>query len=128
MPIYEYRCAACRRRSSLFFQSFSAAERAEPRCEHCGSADLARLIDADLARFDDGAIVDAAVLIEADGDYWHRSEKVQERDGRKNDWCEANGFTLYRVPELAFYRDPDAAVRVILRRAEAEGLTAEKVG
>lgn len=44
MPIYEYRCAACRRRSSLFFQSFSAAERAEPRCEHCGSADLARLV------------------------------------------------------------------------------------
>src|SRR5215210_4739622 len=44
MPIYEYRCGACRRRSSLFFQSFSAAERAEPRCEHCGSADVARLV------------------------------------------------------------------------------------
>jgi len=44
MPIYEYRCAACKRRSSLFYQSFSAAERAEPRCEHCGSADVARLV------------------------------------------------------------------------------------
>lgn len=44
MPIYEYRCAACRRRSSLFYQSFSVAERAEPHCEHCGSADVSRLV------------------------------------------------------------------------------------
>jgi len=44
MPIYEYRCGACRRRSSLYYQSFSAAERAEPRCEHCNSADVSRLV------------------------------------------------------------------------------------
>src|SRR3954468_19881490 len=44
MPIYEYRCGACRRRSSLFYLSFSAAERAEPHCEHCGSADVSRLV------------------------------------------------------------------------------------
>jgi len=44
VPIYEYRCADCKRRSSLFFGSFSAAERAEPRCEHCGSANIARLV------------------------------------------------------------------------------------
>jgi len=44
MPIYEYRCGACQRRSSLYYQTFSAAERAEPHCEHCGSADVARLV------------------------------------------------------------------------------------
>src|SRR4051794_33001961 len=44
MPIYEYRCGACNRRSSLLFQTFSAAERAEPHCEHCGSADVTRLV------------------------------------------------------------------------------------
>ena len=44
MPIYDYRCGACGRRSSLFYQTFSAAESAEPRCEHCGSADLSRLV------------------------------------------------------------------------------------
>jgi len=44
MPIYEYRCGACKRRSSLYFQTFSSAERAEPRCEHCGSADVIRLV------------------------------------------------------------------------------------
>jgi putative FmdB family regulatory protein len=44
MPIYEYRCAACKRRSSLYYQSFAAAERAVPQCEHCGSSDVSRLV------------------------------------------------------------------------------------
>jgi putative FmdB family regulatory protein len=44
MPIYEYRCGACQRRSSIYYQTFSAAERAEPHCEHCGSADISRLV------------------------------------------------------------------------------------
>src|SRR6476646_8041701 len=44
MPIYDYRCASCRKRSSVFYQTFSAAAAAEPACEHCGSADLHRLV------------------------------------------------------------------------------------
>jgi putative FmdB family regulatory protein len=44
MPIYEYRCADCRRRSSLFYQTFSAAASATPTCEHCGSGNVARLV------------------------------------------------------------------------------------
>lgn len=42
MPIYEYRCAACGRRSSLFVRS--AASAARPRCEHCGATKLTRLL------------------------------------------------------------------------------------
>lgn len=44
MPIYEYRCGACKRRVSLYYQTFSSAERASPTCEHCGSANLTRLV------------------------------------------------------------------------------------
>ena len=44
MPIYEYRCAACRRRVSLFYQTFSAASAATPTCSHCGSTNLSRLV------------------------------------------------------------------------------------
>jgi putative FmdB family regulatory protein len=44
MPIYDYRCGACGRRSSLLFQTFAAAETAEPTCEHCGSGDVSRLV------------------------------------------------------------------------------------
>ena len=70
MPIYEYRCGACRRRSSLLFQTFAAAERAEPRCEHCGSADVQRLVSrvaflrSEESRLDD--LADDAALADVD--------------------------------------------------------------
>jgi putative FmdB family regulatory protein len=70
MPIYEYRCGACRRRSSLYYQTFSAAERAEPHCEHCGSADVSRLVSrvavlkSEESRMDD--LADDAALGDVD--------------------------------------------------------------
>lgn len=48
MPIYEYRCDSCKRKVSLFFPSFSAAEgrtaAGENRCPRCGSAELNRVM------------------------------------------------------------------------------------
>jgi putative FmdB family regulatory protein len=48
MPIYEYRCEECRRKVSLFFGSFSVAERrnetGEIECPRCGSKKLERLM------------------------------------------------------------------------------------
>ncbi len=48
MPIYEYRCADCKRRVSIFFPSFSAAESrittGEAKCPHCGNSNLTRLM------------------------------------------------------------------------------------
>ena len=41
MPIYEYQCRACRKRTSTLV--LSRAREAEARCEHCGSGDLERL-------------------------------------------------------------------------------------
>ena len=42
MPIYEYVCRTCKRRSSILFRSFSQVS--EPECTHCGSKDLNRLV------------------------------------------------------------------------------------
>ncbi len=42
MPIYEYVCLSCKRRSSILFRSFSQVT--EPVCAHCGSMDLKRLV------------------------------------------------------------------------------------
>jgi putative FmdB family regulatory protein len=42
MPIYEYRCAECGRRSSLLFLSIAAA--ADARCPHCGGARMRKLV------------------------------------------------------------------------------------
>lgn len=42
MPVYEYRCADCRKRSSIFFRSFT--EVGQPSCPHCGSHSMSKLI------------------------------------------------------------------------------------
>lgn len=42
MPIYEYRCADCARKVSVFFRSFSAV--ADPVCPRCGGTQLTRLM------------------------------------------------------------------------------------
>lgn len=48
VPIYEYRCAGCHRKVSIFFRSHTAA--AEPRCPRCGSAELERLFSRVVVR------------------------------------------------------------------------------
>jgi len=42
VPVYEYRCADCRKRSSILFRSFSDVS--QPVCPHCGSSSMAKLI------------------------------------------------------------------------------------
>ena len=41
MPIYEFRCKACERKTSVFVRTVTT----EPKgsCEHCGSVELVRL-------------------------------------------------------------------------------------
>jgi putative FmdB family regulatory protein len=41
MPIYEYRCDACGKRSSALLVSFSSPD---PECPHCGKPALRRLV------------------------------------------------------------------------------------
>src|SRR4029077_57956 len=41
MPIYEYRCEECGKRSSALLMSFSSPD---PACPHCGKAALRRLV------------------------------------------------------------------------------------
>ena len=41
MPIYEYRCAACGKRSSSLLASYSTPD---PPCPHCGKSELKRLV------------------------------------------------------------------------------------
>jgi putative FmdB family regulatory protein len=41
MPIYEYRCAACGKRSSALLPSYSSPD---PACPHCGKVELKRLV------------------------------------------------------------------------------------
>ncbi|MBI2867421.1 MAG: zinc ribbon domain-containing protein [Chloroflexi bacterium] len=42
MPIYEYRCQDCRRKSSVLVRGFTAPS--SPPCQHCDSPKTARLV------------------------------------------------------------------------------------
>jgi putative FmdB family regulatory protein len=42
MPIYEYRCEKCRRKTTLL--TLRVSEAIDPVCEHCGSRTLRRLM------------------------------------------------------------------------------------
>jgi len=42
MPIYEYRCAGCRKRTTVVTLSVSAA--VDPICSHCGGRALTKLV------------------------------------------------------------------------------------
>ena len=42
MPIYEYRCRVCRKKSTFLTLSVSAV--LVPKCKHCGSPDMEKLV------------------------------------------------------------------------------------
>ncbi len=42
MPIYEYHCKSCGKRTSVFLRSITTVP--DPTCEHCGGRSLDRLI------------------------------------------------------------------------------------
>jgi putative FmdB family regulatory protein len=44
VPVYEYRCHDCARRVSLFWRTFSEAEKGTPRCPLCDGKNLERLM------------------------------------------------------------------------------------
>ena len=53
MPIYEYRCEECGKKSSALLPSFSSPD---PLCPHCGKPELRRLVStfATVSSGDDG--------------------------------------------------------------------------
>lgn len=54
MPIYEFRCLRCRRRTSVFARSIGSP--LAPVCSHCGSSEMSRLISrVSVLRSDDSA-------------------------------------------------------------------------
>ena len=57
MPIYEYRCTACRRKTTVL--TLRVSESVDPVCEHCGGKDLTRLLSRfAMVRSDDDRLDD----------------------------------------------------------------------
>lgn len=64
----------------------------------------------------DFVVKNKEIMIEADGSYWHSLSKQQERDIKKDRWCQDNGIELYRINELQFYKNKEVACQVIIDR------------
>ena len=58
MPVFDYRCHNCRRRSTKLFKTFAAVQ--TPPCPHCGSDRLERLLSRVTIVRGGGASDDAA--------------------------------------------------------------------
>ena len=58
MPIYEYRCAACGTRQSVFFRSYSAVA-SEVKCRRCGATEMRKLVSAFYAAKSEDAHLDS---------------------------------------------------------------------
>ena len=83
MPIYEYRCGDCKRRVSLFYQTFSAAASAEPTCTHCQSTNLSRLVSRVFQLKSEDARLDDLADPSAFGDIDENNPKSVARWARK---------------------------------------------
>lgn len=65
MPIYEFRCAKCGKRTSVFVRSVSSSISAA--CKHCGSTELTRVISrVAVHRGDEGTGFDESSLADID--------------------------------------------------------------
>jgi putative FmdB family regulatory protein len=76
MPIYEYQCRSCGRRSSALLPRFDAPD---PSCPHCGRPELGRLVSsfATLGGGEDDSDLD---------DGFDEGEDRAEQDLGDDDW------------------------------------------
>ena len=77
MPIYEYRCADCARKVSVFFRSFSAV--GDPVCPRCGGTRLTRLMSRVAVHRGGG---DGGDEDFGDGDFDRYLDGIDENDPR----------------------------------------------
>ncbi len=67
----------------------------------------------------DGAVNGTKILVEIHGDYWHTRPEVQERDGRKQEWADQNGYLILTIWENEYQQDPDGSLLTVLEHYEA---------
>lgn len=80
MPIYEYRCADCARKVSVFFRSFSAVT--DPVCPRCGGTRLTRLMSRVVVHRGANANTSGESFEDGDGEFDNFLDGVDENDPR----------------------------------------------
>lgn len=62
----------------------------------------------------DFLVVGTRVVIEADGSFWHSSDKVKERDRRKVRDLNNKNYVVLRIDELDFYKRRGGTLKPLL--------------
>ena len=99
MPIYEYRCRGCGRKSSLFIRSIGAP--ADPRCGHCQSPDVERALSSFA---------------------YHRSATGLHRDSGPRSGSGSGAGVGAGAASLDYYEDPRNIGRHVERSFERHGV------
>jgi DNA-directed RNA polymerase subunit RPC12/RpoP len=61
VPFYSYRCRECGRKVTLHYADYTAYDKAEPACAHCGSANVVEIIGrVAVAKSEDSRLDDLA--------------------------------------------------------------------
>lgn len=79
MPVYEYRCPECRKRSSVLVRGFNAPT--DLTCQHCGSGGLTRLFSTFALRRGTKAVADGE--LGEGGDEMAGLERLESGDPRE---------------------------------------------
>lgn len=73
----------------------------------------------------DAAVNGTRLLIEYHGDYWHNRPEVVERDARKQQWADDEGYLIVTVWERDEQADPDGELaRVVDAYAQVQAFAA----
>jgi very-short-patch-repair endonuclease len=75
----------------------------------------------------DGAVNGTMLIIEIHGDYWHTRPEVQERDARKQEWADQNGYLILVIWEADYQRDADTELLKAVEVYERAKAAAELV-
>ncbi|MEE9983280.1 endonuclease domain-containing protein [Agrobacterium pusense] len=71
-------------------------------------------------------LVNKWLVVEVDGAEWHSSPEAIERDGIRDEFFKAKGFSVLRIPAKTVFNTPAKAVDMV-RKAVARGRQAPKV-
>lgn len=71
-------------------------------------------------------LVNRWLVVEVDGAAWHSSPEAVERDGIRDDFFKAKGFSVLRIPAKTVFNTPTKAVDMV-RTAIAHGRPPQKV-
>jgi putative FmdB family regulatory protein len=112
MPIYEYRCADCRKKTTVVTLAVSAA--VDPVCSHCGGRNLTKLVSRVAVRKSEGSRLEGLADPSSMGGLDESDPKSVAR------WMKRMGKEMGEEAGEGFEEEVDKAMEDVERDAERD--------